>query len=511
MSMFTSDSYIAHLPPVMQKVLLSLFLVMITLTIYVQTSSHNFCLLDDVDYVQNAVVLKGLTAEGAKWAFTSIDLGNWIPFTWLSLMLDVELFGPDAGKIHLVNMILHAINSLLLFHFLARITGTTWRSWLVAILFAIHPLHVESVAWIAERKDLLSALFFFLALIAWNAWTSEERKRGYFIALLLFIFALMAKPMIVTFPLVLFLLDLWPLGRWRHCSVQRLIAEKIPFLLFSAVFSLVTLNAQKQTISSIYSVTPVMRVCNSLQAYGLYLRKMLWPSDLAILYPFPTSVPVRGAALSVIFLLAVTAVAVWMRGKRPWLLVGWMWYIGMLVPVIGIIQVGFQSMADRYSYLPLVGIYIILSWGAAELASVSIRLRRGVVAVAAVVCVLLVIVTWRQIALWKDDVLLFSRSMEVSPINPAAWQNLVIAHLRKGMSLRESGKYNEALAELRIAAGFTGTTAAVAHNEMGLIHAIRNEEDAALGEFRAAINSDRSYMEPYRNIELLYLQKGLVK
>lgn len=498
----------------LKKLLLSFTLLIMTLCVYWQTGTHGFCLLDDGDYIaNNPAVLNGISPEGIAWAFSSFHTGNWHPVTWLSHMLDVQVFGRNSSAYHFVNVTIHSLNAMLVFLLLVQLTAALWRSFLVALLFALHPLHVESVAWIAERKDLLSGLFFFLTLIVWGRYVKKQTITRYLCALSLFALGLMAKPMLVTLPFILILLDWWPLGRLdaQRCPV-RLFVEKIPFLGLSLASSCVTLLAQHQAgAMATLAATPLsVRLANALISYGVYLRKMVWSSDLAIIYPLPTFIPWwQPAAWGILFIVATFAF-LRMRTRHPYLIIGWLWYLGMLLPVIGIIQVGIQSMADRYTYLPLLGPFVMISWGAADMAAGASR-KAAIVAAFAVVTGFIVVVTWRQTGLWKSNILLFSRAVEVASVNPFARMDLAKAHINEGIGLIEKGNYDEALRNFSSATRSTGPVAAMAHNYIGLIHAMQGKDADAFREYVISLKCSSTYADPYYNMGLLHYGNGRFK
>jgi protein O-mannosyl-transferase len=394
---------------------------------------------DDPRYVfQNPHVQRGLTGEGVAWALTTFHAGNWHPLTWISHMLDVELFGLDPGHHHLVNAILHGAATLLLFGFLGAATGHLWRSALAAALFAAHPLHVESVAWISERKDLLCAAFWFLACRAYLSYARRPGAARYALVAGAMALALLCKPMAVTLPAVLLLLDFWPLGRVAPgaplpARVLGLVREKVPLLALSAASSALTLLAQSRggAVSDVPTLGAGARIGNAVLSYALYLGKTVWPLDLAVVYPHPFlgagGISAWGVAGSALLLAAITALAAWQRSRRPWLAVGWLWYLVALLPVIGLVQVGLQGMADRYTYVPLVGIFIALAWLAGEAAEAPGPRRIA----AALACAGLVLgssaLARRQVETWRDSFTLFGHALEVTTDNWLALRNLGVA------------------------------------------------------------------------------------
>jgi Flp pilus assembly protein TadD len=428
---------------------LSLALFVVTLVVFLPVVSHGFCSYDDNDYVfENAAVRGGLSRAGVAWAWTALHASNWHPLTWLSHMLDCQLFGLHAGGHHAVNLLWHLLNSVGLFWVLRRLTREDWRPALVAVLFALHPLHVESVAWVAERKDVLSTFFAVLTVGAYALYAEQPGPWRYLAVLAAFALGLLAKPMLVTLPLVLLLLDVWPLGRTATVGWRRLALEKVPLLGLSAGSCAVTLLAQRLPLTATGLLPLPVRLENAVMAYAAYLRKTLWPTDLAVLYPHPGApLPwwqVGGAAL---LLAGLTVLAFALRGRRPALLVGWLWYLGTLVPVIGVVQVGWQALADRYTYLPLVGVFIALAW--ALPAPHSGRLRIGLVAAAAVVLAACAVLARVQVGYWRSDRALWERTLAVTPDNP-------VARIHLGAVLFREGRLDEA--ERQFALSLQGPT-----------------------------------------------------
>jgi len=429
------------------KILLGIALVVITLVVFLQTATHQFISFDDPGYVTaNPAVKGGLSAAGVAWAFTSTAMSNWHPLTWLSHMLDVQLFGLDPRWHHLTSVFLHAAAVFLLFQLLAGITGAVWQSFFVAVLFAIHPLHVESVAWVAERKDVLSCLFGLLALLSYVRYVKSPGYRWYLVSLLLFVAALLSKPMLVTLPVVMLLLDYWPLDRYagetdgdgslarRLAPFLRLVREKIPFFLFSALSSVVTVYGQQKggAMATLDKVPVFARIENALIAWVKYIWLMFWPRDLAILYPFPKHLVLWQAALAGVVLVLISAAVLRYRHRFPYLVTGWFWYLVTTLPVIGLIQVGGQSLADRYTYIPLIGLFIICCWLLPDLME-GWQHRQVVLAVLApLVFCLLTAVTWHQLGYWKDDLTLYRQTLAVTKDNYLILNNYGIALDAKG-------------------------------------------------------------------------------
>jgi protein O-mannosyl-transferase len=444
----------------------ALVLVLLTAALYWPTTRHGFMVVDDNEYVyDNPWVTGGMSWSAIRWAFTTYHSANWHPLTWLSHQADWSLYGAFAGGHHLTNVLLHAINTLFLFLLLRKLTGSVWRSWVVAALFGWHPLHVESVAWISERKDLLSTLCLLGCIWAYGRYAKSGERSAtvqyiyYALALLIFAAGLMCKPMIVTLPFLLLLLDFWPLGRiadrgspmaelksktFREVSLKKAIVEKIPFFALSAGACLVTLAVQRASgaVKGTNEESLALRVLNALSACGVYLRETFWPNPLCIYYPMPREYPWAGAIMGALLLGGVTLLAIWQRKKWPWFLVGWLWLIGSLVPVIGLVQVGHQSHADRYMYIPSIGLFIGLVWGAwhwmENLASRK-QLATGLAGACLAICLAL---TWQQEGLWTDDITLFRYAAAHNPPSYFVENNLAV-------SLSAAGQSKEALAHFR--------------------------------------------------------------
>jgi tetratricopeptide (TPR) repeat protein len=495
-----------------QPLILSGVIVLLTLTIYWQTGSHGFFLYDDGEYLlTNPMVNEGVTINGIRLAFSSFHSGNWHPLTWLSHMVDVQLFGLKPGGHHLANLALHVANSLLLFLLLTRMTSGLWQSFAVTIIFAVHPQHVESVAWIAERKDLLSGLFFFLTLLAWQSYIRKPSSSRYLGALTLFSLGLMAKPMLVTLPCLLLLLDWWPFARFRSGeNTARLFTEKVPFFLLALLSAIITYLAQNQAgaVTSFVRMPLTLRLANALLSLASYIRKMIWPHDLAVFYPLPTAIHWWQPAILGLLLAGSTMLLLRLRTRYPYLIAGWLWYLVMLVPVIGIIQVGAQAMADRYTYLPHIGLSIMLAWGAAEFATTSTR-KTVLAACFTMATIMFTIAGWRQAAAWRSNIFLFTHALEVTQATPLARANLAKAYNAEAMEFKERWDLDGALHRLRIAASLsTGSIAAIAHNNMGLILAMQGHDADAAREYGLAIEHDPGYSDPYLNFGLLSLDNG---
>lgn len=457
---------------------------------YGGATRNGFVAYDDGVYVSdNPHVRSGLSGGSVAWAFTTFENSNWHPLTWLSHMADVEMFGLDAGRHHVTSVVLHAASSILLFLLLGAMTGTTWRPALVAALFAVHPLHVESVAWIAERKDVLSTLLGLLALTAWLRWLRSSRKAAYGAAIAFYAASLMAKPMLVTFPFLLMLLDFWPLERAAFPPRWK---EKLPLLALSAASCVVTIAAQRAggALQTLERIPLPSRLANAAVTYATYLVKTIRPSPLAVFYPYPSSGhPVWEVVVAVVLLAAITAAAFRFRSAAPWALTGWLFYLVALVPVIGIVQVGEQSMADRYTYLPLVGVFVVVAWGAGAIA------ERGRAALSTASCVALaalVVLTRGQVALWSDSVTLFTHAIAVTDGNWAMRNNL-------GGVLSREGKSDAALAQFEEVARLRPEFAEGQYN-LALELANRGSLPEAIDRYQRALRLRPDYVEAHYNL-----------
>jgi Tfp pilus assembly protein PilF len=422
--------------------LISAALVVATLVAYEPMRHNDFVMYDDPSYVmENPNVKGGITLQSIIWAFIKSHSANWHPITWLSHMLDCEIYGLNPLGHHITSLLIHIVNTLLLFFLLLKMTDAVWPSAFVAAAFALHPIHVESVAWVAERKDVLSGLFWMLTILAYVRYAKRPNVGRYVLVLLAFIMGLMSKPMVVTLPFVLLLLDYWPLDRYRKAPVWQLVAEKVPLLVLSATSSIITFIVQKhsEAVVSLMSWPLPFRVINALGCYFNYIVKMLYPKDLAVLYPAPQRMTIDAAVLAAVSV--VVLLALWGHGRR-WLVVGLLWYLGMLVPVIGLVQVGEQIMADRYTYLPSIGIFLIIAWGAEEIFS-KMRYSRAILSSgAAAALIAMVLVARIQAGYWRDSTTLFERAIAVT-------RNNYIIHNNYGSYLCTQGRYEEGIRHFR--------------------------------------------------------------
>jgi protein O-mannosyl-transferase len=487
-----------------RSLLVSLILVAATVVAYAPVRQYGFVNIDDAQYVSdNAAVSGGLSGPAISWAFTTGHAGNWHPLTWLSHMLDVELYGLNAGPHHLTSLLLHVANALLLFGLLHRMTGALFRSAFVAALFALHPLHVESVAWVAERKDVLSTLFLLLTIRAYLGYVRRPRPSRYALVLGLFALGLMAKPMLVTLPCVLLLLDYWPLARaaplgaWRQLSL-----EKLPLLGLAVASSVVTFVVQQRAgaVKGLDALPLDHRLANAVMAYATYIGKMLWPVHLAAIYPYPASRPgwlVAGAAVG---LIAVTVLTLRAARHHPYLPVGWLWYLGTLVPVIGLVQVGSQPMADRYTYVPLIGLFLIVAWGIPDLLARSSHRDLALGAAAGLVILGCAVATRRQVQPWRSSVALWQHALAATAENHRAHNNLGHALAREGRAGEAIAHYTEAL---RIKPDY-----AEAHNNLGFALAEQGRASDAIVHYSEALRVLPDYVEAHNNLGVALAGEG---
>jgi tetratricopeptide (TPR) repeat protein len=473
-----------------------------TLASFAGLAQAGWILFDDPVYVfNNPHVARGLTLEGLRWMFSHAHGGNFHPLTTIAHMLDVEVFGLDPRGPHLVNLALHVANALLVCVVLARYTGAWWRSAIVAALFALHPLRVESVAWISERKDVLCTLFFLLALDAYRRWTIDPRRGAYARLVAWFVFGLLAKPMLVTLPFVLLLLDAWPLARteWRLRGARW--REKLPLFAIALASAIITFLVQRAAgaVKSSESLPLGARIANALAGYARYLGKTFVPVDLAVYYPNAGSVSVALACAAATLIVAATACAWILRERRPWLLFGWLWYLGTLVPVIGIVQVGDQALADRYTYIPSMGVMVALVWEIAATLRRARLLVRAAIGATALVLVASSIATARQVALWKDSRTLFAHAVRVTEPN-------ALAHQVLGNALITDGELDHGIAELEIALALSPDFPD-AHNNLGSALGVKGRFDEAIVHFQAAL-ARQNTPETHHNLAFALTQTG---
>jgi Tfp pilus assembly protein PilF len=498
-----------------RDILVCLFLIICTLSVYWQVHNYDFVNFDDDEYLSdNRHVQVGFTLESIAWAFTTIHASNWHPLTWLSHMMDYQLYGLNPGGHHLTNLLFHIANSLLLFFVFKRMTGQFWQSAFLASLFALHPLHVESVAWISERKDVLSTFFWMLTMWSYIWYVQHPGIDKYLLVLLFFVLGLLSKPMLVTLPFVLLLLDYYPLYRFHKSDgsrnphqrsiVFRLILEKLPFFVLVVISSAMTFYAQKHggAVASLDVIPIQLRISNALVSYASYILKMLYPSNLAVLYPHPGILAWWQIAGACFLLLFISFSAVRVIKQSPYFIVGWLWYLGTLVPVIGLVQVGNQSMADRYTYIPLIGIFFIIAWGIPEFVQRWRHVKKLLPIMAITILLILMVVTFIQAGYWKNSITLFEHALRLTKNNRKAHNNL-------GLALEEQGQMDDAIGHfeeaLRISPVYVG-----AHNNLGNALMEQGQIDDAIKHFEEALRINPDYAKAHYNLGNLLQQQGQI-
>ena len=503
--------------------IICLLLVVATFAVYWQVLDNDFVAYDDDVYVtENIHVNKGVTFDGLTWAFTSSHSSNWHPLTWISHMIDCQSYGLNPRGHHLTSLLFHVANTLLLLLILVRMTGALWQSSFVAALFALHPLHVESVAWVAERKDVLSTFFMMLTLWAYILYVKKGNIRRYLLVVLFFVLGLMSKPMLVTLPFILLMLDFWPLGRLCHIhetrnvitgqhtderlGILRLLWEKVPFFALAVASSVVTFIVQERSgavkLLETYSIQT--RIINAFVAYIEYIVNMIWPVELAVLYPHPgNSLLLWKGVVAGLALVLITILVIRKARKIPYLAVGWLWYVVTLIPVIGIVQVGAQAMADRYTYITLIGLFIIIAWGAKDLLSRWLYRKICLGTLAAIVLPVLIILTWKQVQYWENSNTLFKHTLKHTSNNYVIYNN-------QGIVLREQGRTEEAikhyLQALRSNPGY-----ALAHNNLSNAYYELGMHKEAIGSYKQAIRINPDYAAAHLNLGNAYYESGMHK
>jgi len=531
-----------RIPPRALIVGLAVSLAAVTLILYLPVRNYPFIGFDDPGYVtENPRVTGGLTWGSIRWALTSGYFANWHPLTWISHMVDVQLFGMNGGAHHVTNLVLHVANTLLLFVVLFKMTGAAGRSAFVAALFAVHPMHVESVAWVSERKDVLSTAFWLLTMWAYLAYTRKPQLPRYALVLILFALGLMSKPMLVTLPCALLLLDVWPLrrvviGESPRSVWLRLLYEKIPLFALAAASSVITYLVQRNSgaVESLNVVPLSVRIANAILAYWMYLQKLVVPRGLGILYPYPSNLLAETVGLALVGLIAVSVVVARSARTRPYLLVGWLWFLGTLVPVIGIVQVGKQPMADRYSYIPSIGLFVLVAWGAVDLLR-RIRAPRRLSLVLSVVTVgVYTVVAQRQIEYWRLSSDLWKHTIAVTGENYLAENNLgwdldrehkpaeaiphyleairlsprfIGGHTNLALALAEVGRTDEAIEHFKEALKIEPKNPLV-YLHMGFALSREGRSDEAVASFSEAIRLKPDYVEAHNGLGLALARKG---
>ena len=492
------------------ELIICLLLIVVTLAAYWQVQNHDFVNYDDSLYVtKNRHVQAGLTWEGVTWAFTSGHASNWHPLTWLSHMLDCEIFGLNPKGHHINNLLFHVANTLLLFLVLRWMTGAFWRPAIVAALFALHPLHVESVAWVAERKDVLSTFFWLLTMFSYVWYVKSPGVKRYSLVVLAFALGLMAKPMLVTLPFVLLLLDYWPLRRLATDKVKKnweLVREKLPLFALAAASCIITFLVQQHgpAVQSLEQISLQSRIANALVSYASYIVKIIWPSHLAVYYPHPMDSLLAWQVVGAVFLLVCISIVFFRESERhPYLIVGCLWFLGTLVPVIGIVQVGGQAMADRYTYVPLIGLSICIAWGIASMVAKWTNPKTVLSISTVLVLSVLSICTWLQVRHWRNSITLFEHALTVTANNQ-------LAHNQLGFALSKEGRTKEAiehyLQALRITPQYVN-----AHINLGNAFKVQGKLDKAADQYRKALRFVPNQLTAKNNLGIVLAMQGNVE
>ena len=486
-----------------QKLIVYLALTVVTFAVFWQVNRFDFINFDDPVYVtENSYIQSGITLAGIRWALSTTHAEFWHPLTWLSLMLDYQLVGLNAGGYHITNLILHILSALLLFWLFNRMTGAIWKSAFVAAFFAVHPLHVESVAWIAERKDVLSAFFWMLTLCLYVYYTEKPVIKRYLPVVSCFVLALLSKPMVVTLPVIMILLDYWPLKRFEFREVNFVLwqlKEKMPFFILSAFFSIITLFAQYNSLADIFPLSS--RIANASISFVIYLEKTFWPRDLAVFYPFPAQIPLWQVSGAVLLIIVISAAVIVMAKRLPYLFVGWLWYAITLLPVIGIIQVGDFAMADRYTYLPLIGIAVGLAWGIPFLMTSTVIKKIFLFPTAISVLIILSILTTQQCGYWKNSITIFNHALQVT-INNA------LAHNNIAPPLVEEGEISKAIDHYDKAIGINPNYSD-AYSNRGNAYARLGQYQRAIEDYDKAIRLKHDFAVAYYNMGTIKIKIGL--
>ena len=528
-------------------IIVCLLLTVTILLSYYQVKDYEFVNYDDLRYVKK-FELEGLTFRSISESFTTLDASNWHPLTWLSHIIDIQLYGMDAGYHHLTNLFFHIANSILLFVVFFKLTGALWKSAFVAALFALHPINVESVAWIAQRKNVLSTFFWMLTMYSYLRYIEHRGFYRYLLILLFFMLGLMAKPMLVTLPFVLLLLDFWPLGRLKFgqpCieknskEISRnlyLVLEKIPLFILSLASCIITIVAQKTggAVGSLEIFPLKERVANALISYVIYLGKMFNPINLAVLYPYPVYIPLWKIVCACIILIYISFLALKTFKVHPYFLVGWLWYIGTLIPVIGFIQVGMQAMADRYAYIPFIGLFVIVVWGFSDFLKIFKNKKIMIISISLAIITIITALTWSQVRYWADNFTLYEHAIAVTKNNYVAHSNLGAALYKKERvneaiihfieALKIAPDFNEALINLRVSLSSNsdseGTITilkrliklypenAALYYVFGAICLQRGELDKSIEKYKKALSYYQNYPQAQFDLAFVYSIKG---
>ena len=514
------------------KFVICIFLMVATFCVYSQVQDHEFINFDDNEYVtESSLVQSGLTTESIIQAFTTMHFGGWLPMTSLSYVLDYELYGLNPTGYLLTNLFFHIANSLLLFLFLLRMTGAIWQSAFVAAMFAFHPLNVESVAWISERKNVLSTLFWLMTMWTYVHYAEKPTLKRYGLVFLFFTLGLMSKPMLVTLPFVLLLLDYWPLRRLnfeqersrneilekniaRRSEFFQLVLEKIPLFLLSMGSSMMTIYFAKNyftTNSLSGSFNPLSlqaRLTNAVVSYIEYLGKMFWPAKLSLFYPHPiNALPLWQGILCGITLVGITIISIRLIRKAPYFAVGWFWYLGTLVPVIGIVQVGGQAMADRFTYIPLIGMFIIIAWGVPELISKWCYKKKALSVSAGIIIFALLITTWKQVSHWKSSITIFKHAIRVTD---KKYPSFSLVYNNLGIALFADAKNEESISHYKMAIK-TNPAHDKPYYNMGIALSAKKKNDEAIFHYKLAIKLNPNFTNAHYNLGIILLERGAMK
>jgi len=484
--------------------IINILLIVFTLTVYWQVNQFDFINIDDNVYVtENLNVKSGISLDGIRWAFSTTYADFWHPLTWLSLMFDYQLYGLNAGGYHVTNLILHILSTLLLFWLFHRMTGQIWPSAFVAAFFTLHPLHVESVAWISERKDVLSAFFWMLTLCCYVYYTEKPMIKRYLLVLFSFVLALMSKPMVITLPLIMILLDYWPLNRFPSPKANVFwwqLKEKLPLVILSVIFSLITIHVQPELVIKGWPLPLESRIINALGSFVMYLEKTFWPQDLTVCYPFLVQTTIWQVLGTVLLILLISTVIILKYKSLPYLFVGWFWYAIVLLPVMGIIPVGSNAMADRFTYLPSIGISIMLAWSAPLLFK-SNNMRNKILFPSVMVILLISsVLSWQQCRYWKDSLTLFSNALRIDRRNYHALINLASYTAEKG-DLKEAISYYDQAVQIK-------PDQADAYNNRGIVYLKIGQFQLAIKDFNKAAILQPNNPDIYTNRANFYLNHG---
>jgi tetratricopeptide (TPR) repeat protein len=496
-----------------KKIIIIIALAVLVLAVYWQVQSFKFINLDDNMYItQNHHIQSGVTYRSIIYAFKDTHTGHWHPLTMLSHTLDWHLFGGKAGGHHCTSLIIHIFNTVLLFLLLNQLTGAIWRSALVAALFAIHPINVESVAWVAERKNVLSTFFWILTMLFYVWYVQKQGWRRYLPMFICFALGLMSKPMLLTLPFSLLLLDYWPLNRTvidkqnetdvspsskvEKATLRFLILEKIPLFILTAISILLTVYAAKSIISPFGIHSPLQRIYNAILSYALYLNKLFWPTDLAIFYPL-RDISMQQVMPAAVFLVVITAICCKYYKKYPYLIVGWLWFLGTLLPVIGLVQVGAQSMADRYAYVPFIGLFIMIVWYVADRAGKNTYVKFSIAIASLFLILVLSVISWQRCQLWGDQFALWNDVLKNHKV--------ALAYNLRGLAYADKGQYRLALTDYNAAIALD-KKCSEAFNNRGIVDGIIGEKMNALNDYNQAVNLNPKFADAYYNRGLLYLE-----